>query len=271
MYRFTLAVLLALVPAVALAQPDWGTFPDGGTLYFYTNTVGTDGVAETIVGETIAVYKDGSDTQLTTGASINDDADTPSVTGFHRITIDTTQSGFDAGSHYTVVYTAGTVDAVSVAGRVIGSFKLGVKVTEFGATSGELELKKVVLPHQSDRLKLIDVTRIRQRGAAALSNRDLASALGLSDEQRENLQQRSDEIQTELREKMRQLQSEARNKMLEGLTPEQRVKLEQLVGDNFELTPGGLRFGEDRGLREDSQFDRLSRNGQLPGATITSQ
>lgn len=125
MKRFLLAFFVTLsLPALAWAVTDWGVFPDGGTLYFYTNTVGTDGVAETIGSEAIAVYKDNSDTQLTTGATIDDDVD--STTGFHRIAIDTTQSGFDTGSQYTVMYTAGTVDSVSVAGRIIGSFRLGV-------------------------------------------------------------------------------------------------------------------------------------------------
>lgn len=124
MKRFAFALLFALIPCAAFAQPDWGVYPDGGTLYFYTNTVGSDGVAETPASEAIAVYKDGSATQLTTGATIDDDFD--SVVGYNQIAIDTTQSGFDAGSTYTVVYSAGTVDSVSIAGRVIGSFRLGV-------------------------------------------------------------------------------------------------------------------------------------------------
>lgn len=131
MKRFALAILIALIPTLAYAEPDWGTFPDGGTLYFLTNTVGTDGVAETPAAEAIAVYKDGSDTQLTTGAAIDDDVD--STTGLHRISIDTTQSGFDAGSQYTVTYTAGTVDSVSITGRVIGSFKLTDSLHTLGA------------------------------------------------------------------------------------------------------------------------------------------
>lgn len=125
MRRILLALIAVLAASAAEAQPYWGNFPDGGTLYFYTNTVGSDGVADTPTSEAIAVYKDGGDTELTTGASIDDDVD--SKVGFHRITIDTTQSGFDAGSLYTVMYTAGTVDSVSIAGRKIGSFYLGPK------------------------------------------------------------------------------------------------------------------------------------------------
>lgn len=134
MKRILFALAFTLIPSLAYAQPHWGTFSDGGTLYFHTNTVGTDGVAETLASEAIAVYKDNSDTQLTTGAAIDDDVD--ATTGFHRISIDTTQSGFDAGSTYTVMYTAGTVDSVSVAGRIIGTFRLGTVPADTVSLSG---------------------------------------------------------------------------------------------------------------------------------------
>lgn len=124
MKRFILALILLLVPTLAVAQPHWGDRADGGTLYFYTNTLGQDGAGETPASEAISVYKDNSDTQLTTGATIDDDVD--SLTGFHRISIDTTQTGFDVGSHYTIVYSAGTSDSVSVTGRIIGTFTLGI-------------------------------------------------------------------------------------------------------------------------------------------------
>lgn len=131
--RLLLLCAVALLPVAAWAD-DWGVHPDGGTLYFYTNTVGTDGVAATLASEAVAVYKDGSATELTTGVSIDDDFD--SRTGFHQIAIDTTQSGFDAGSRYTVVYTAGTVDSVSVANRIIGTFRLGVVPADVIAVAG---------------------------------------------------------------------------------------------------------------------------------------
>ena len=128
----------------------------------------------------------------------------------------------------------------------------------------EAKLKKVLLPHQFERLKQIDVqARMQQRGASALSGGDLAKALGLTDEQREKLQQRAEEVRQELQEKIRQLQAEARDKMLDVLTPEQRAKLEQLMGDTFELREGESRFdgrggprGEDRSRRGRRDSDR---------------
>lgn len=138
MKRLTPIILILLLPSLVFGSPqDWGVHADGGTLYFYDNTVGTDGVAETPASEAIAVYKDNDTTELTTGASIDDDYD--SQVGLHLITIDTTQSGFDAGSRYTVVYTAGTVDSVSIDNRIIGTFRLGAipaNVTQFGGSNG---------------------------------------------------------------------------------------------------------------------------------------
>jgi hypothetical protein len=122
--RYFLILLFSLFASSAFAQPDWGVYPDGSTLYFYSNTVGANGAPATPAAEAVAVYKDGSATELTTGSSIDDDWD--GVVGFNQIAIDTTQSGFDTGSTYTVVYTAGTSDSVSLTGRIIGSFRLGV-------------------------------------------------------------------------------------------------------------------------------------------------
>jgi Spy/CpxP family protein refolding chaperone len=103
----------------------------------------------------------------------------------------------------------------------------------------EKRLKKVLLPHQFDRLKQIDLqTRIQTRGAAALTTGELAEALNLTDAQREKLEARAEEVQQELQEQIRQLQIEARNKLFEVLTAEQRAKLESLMGDQFDMQPG---------------------------------
>ena len=107
----------------------------------------------------------------------------------------------------------------------------------------EKRLKKVLLPHQFDRLKQIDLqTRIQQRGAAALTTGELAETLNLSDSQREKLEERAAEVQQELQEQIRQLQVDARNKIFEVLTAEQRAKLETLMGDQFDM-PQGPGFG----------------------------
>lgn len=114
----------------------------------------------------------------------------------------------------------------------------------------EGKLKKVLLPHQFERLKQIDVQqRIQQRGASALSSGDLAETLNLTDEQREKLEKRAEEVRAELQEKIRQLQTEARDKMLDVLTAEQRAKLDGLMGDSFEVREDFGRFGGRGGFR----------------------
>jgi Spy/CpxP family protein refolding chaperone len=118
--------------------------------------------------------------------------------------------------------------------------------------NAELEgkLKKVLLPHQYERLKQIDVqARIQQRGASALTSGELSEALNLTDEQREKLEQRAEEVRQEMQEKIRQLQVEARDKMLDVLTLEQRAKLNELMGDSFELRDEGFGFGRRGGFR----------------------
>jgi hypothetical protein len=125
--------------------------------------------------------------------------------------------------------------------------------------NGELEgkIKKVLLPHQFERLKQIEVqARIQRGGAEALTSGELAEALNLTDQQRERLEARAAEVQQELQDKIAQLQLEARNKMLDVLTAEQRAKLDSLMGDAFAVrdeAPGGFgrgfRFGRRDGER----------------------
>jgi Spy/CpxP family protein refolding chaperone len=112
----------------------------------------------------------------------------------------------------------------------------------------EGDLKKALLPHQFDRLKQIGVQqRVQTQGANALSSGELAEALSLTDEQREKLEKRSAEVQQELQEKIAQLRLEARNKMLDVLTPEQRTKLNTMMGDAFAMPDGG--FGVPGGFQ----------------------
>ncbi|HEX3600879.1 MAG TPA: hypothetical protein VHU84_12095 [Lacipirellulaceae bacterium] len=116
----------------------------------------------------------------------------------------------------------------------------------------EKKLDGVLLPHQMERLKQIDLqNKIRQRGANALTSGDVADALNLSDDQRDKLEKRAAEVQEELQTKIRELQADARKKMIDVLTPEQQAQLQKLMGDNFDLKdqgPGGFRgqFGRGR-------------------------
>jgi Spy/CpxP family protein refolding chaperone len=128
--------------------------------------------------------------------------------------------------------------------------------TRFETLSSEYQdkLNKVLLPHQLERLKQIDVqTRMRYQGASALTSGALAESLSLTDEQKQKLEKRAEEVREELQEQIRQLQIDARKKLLdEVLTSEQRAKLETLMGEQFDLpeprSDGGFRgrFGRGR-------------------------
>jgi Spy/CpxP family protein refolding chaperone len=100
----------------------------------------------------------------------------------------------------------------------------------------EGKLQKVLLPNQFDRLKQIDLqSRIQREGAAALAQGELADQLGLTDAQREQLQQKSEEVQKDLLAKIRQARLDARNQLLDVLTPDQKAKLDALMGTQFDL------------------------------------
>jgi len=124
--------------------------------------------------------------------------------------------------------------------------------TKFESINADMEkqLDKVLLPHQLERLKQIDLqSKIRRNGASALTGGDIAAALNLTDEQREKLEKRSAEVQEELQTKIRELQADARKKMLDVLTPDQQAQLQKMMGDQFDLPDqgGGFRGRFGRG------------------------
>lgn len=124
--RVLLAAFVALVPSLAFGQAvNWGDYQDSNqTIYLYFNTVGTDGVAETLAGTpAVEIYEDGSDTQITSAETLSASAD--SVVGFNRLAVDLNDAGFETGKTYTCVLSAGTVDSVSVVGRVVAVFSVG--------------------------------------------------------------------------------------------------------------------------------------------------
>jgi Spy/CpxP family protein refolding chaperone len=124
--------------------------------------------------------------------------------------------------------------------------KIGERMAEVNADA-EKRLKKVLLPHQFDRLKQIDVQMRVQQGTAALTSGELAETLDLTNAQRERLEERAAEVERELQEKISQLRIEARNKLLDVLTAQQRAKLETLMGDDFVATDSGPGFGRRGG------------------------
>jgi Spy/CpxP family protein refolding chaperone len=131
----------------------------------------------------------------------------------------------------------------------------------------EGKLQKVLLPNQFDRLKQIDLqSRIQREGATALSQGELADQLGLTDAQREQLQQKSEQVQQDLQAKIRQLRLDARSQLLEVLTAEQRTKLEALMGTQFDLPePNFNPNGGQPGNRGGGRLGRGGRGGRNAG------
>jgi hypothetical protein len=141
--------------------------------------------------------------------------------------------------------------------------KIRERMEEVNADA-EKRLKKVLLPHQFDRLKQIDVQmRVQQQGASALTSGALAETLDLTESQRERLEERAAEVEQELQEKIGQLRIEARKKLLDVLTAEQRAKLESLMGDDFAATDPAPGFGRRGGGR--GGFFGGNRNGDEGG------
>lgn len=112
----------------------------------------------------------------------------------------------------------------------------------------ESRLQKTLLPHQFDRLKQIDVqARVQRGGASALTEGELAETLDLTDAQRDQLREKSEEVEKDLNDKIQQLRLDARKQLLEVLTPEQRAKLEGMMGAEFAVPE--QQFGPQRGGR----------------------
>lgn len=92
-------------------------------LHFQTHKA--DGTPATLsTAPAISVYKTNSQTQSTSGVTL--DVDFDSVTGLNHVRIDTSSDGtfYAAGCDFSIVLTAGTVDSVAVAGAVVGRFTL---------------------------------------------------------------------------------------------------------------------------------------------------
>jgi len=104
---------------------------------------------------------------------------------------------------------------------------------------------KILLPHQSKRLAQIRFQRqlSRSRNTGAFTSTTVVEALGISEQQLEKLKELQSQTDQELRAQIAKLREQARQKMLNELTPQQRTKYKNLIGDPFEFTETSRRFG----------------------------
>jgi hypothetical protein len=102
-----------------------GTLIDGtGSNFFFFNTVDTDGAPITLAGSPSLACNINGGTAATAGLTLSVDHGT--VTGKHRVAIDVDNATLALvdGDVVEVYIAAGTVDAVSVVGAVVGVFTI---------------------------------------------------------------------------------------------------------------------------------------------------
>lgn len=105
----------------------------------------------------------------------------------------------------------------------------------------EEKLADTLLPHQIKRLKEVALhTQLQRQGTAgALGTKQLAEALDISDEQLERIQKTATAAKKRLEEQIAALRKQAQQEVLDELTPTQKQKLKDLLGDDF--TPRATR------------------------------
>lgn len=121
----------------------------------------------------------------------------------------------------------------------------------------EDRMGEILLPHQMARLREINLQQqVRRGGLQGALRGELAEELGLSEQQREDLAAKAEELQQDMQEKIEQLRNDAREELMSLLTPDQRSKLESMMGSDFEMQQrgfdgrrGGPGGGRERGRR----------------------
>lgn len=98
---------------------------------FLFNTFDSTGAPATMTGASIRVYREQSAVERTEGAALTVDYD--SRTGLHRVFFGMFDSFYVSGLNYFAVLNNGTVDGVSVSGRVVASWGYNSRFTPLAA------------------------------------------------------------------------------------------------------------------------------------------
>ena len=124
--------------------------------------------------------------------------------------------------------------------------KIGEFVREFGTmlkADIDQQVADVLLPHQVKRLDQLRLqTSMRGMGARALETESLVKALGITDEQKQQLREKEREVREDLQKKLEQLRKEAQEEVLTVLTDAQRKKLSEMLGEDYEFKPRPFTF-----------------------------
>lgn len=99
-------------------------------------------------------------------------------------------------------------------------------------------MEEVLLPHQRDRLHQVSLQmKMRHRGdLQMLTGEDLADLLGITEEQKQRLTKRAEKIKKEMEAEIAEAKKRARAKLMDELTSDQRKKLEQMIGEDYDKT-----------------------------------
>jgi hydroxylamine reductase (hybrid-cluster protein) len=106
---------------------------------------------------------------------------------------------------------------------------------------------------------------MKAAGASGLlADRKIAEALGISEEQAEEIKTRAEKLAVELQRKIEALREETREELLQTLTAEQREKLQKMMGAKYEgeLTP---QFQLPGRVRQRIERNRESSDNDKPG------
>ena len=100
----------------------------------------------------------------------------------------------------------------------------------------DARLAQILRPEQLKRLKQIGLQiQWRRHAMGVLHSKEIAQALDLTDEQKEELKETAKQARIEAQEKIRQVLDQAREKVKDVLTLEQQEKLQLLLGPEFDL------------------------------------
>ncbi|MEO1498798.1 MAG: hypothetical protein AAFV43_16765 [Planctomycetota bacterium] len=121
------------------------------------------------------------------------------------------------------------------------------RLTDRGAEAEE-RLSGILTDDQLTRLKQIALQqRVRRQGPRALTNGPLADELGVSEEQGDQLREKADELRGALAQQIRAVTDASRQELFNELTTEQQAKLEEMLGEPFEMPPPPKRMSRRQG------------------------
>ncbi len=137
-------------------------------------------------------------------------------------------------------FSARIQDQVRELHRGNGSFDIA-RAKELGELVRKLkqqqktEIDNLLLPHQQERLQQVALQmQMKAMGTARALASKLAEELDITDDQKDRLKQRQQELQEEMQQKISEMRENMQKELLQELTPQQRKKLKELTGAQFE-------------------------------------